>query len=141
MFKIGKLFHLTHVVDDLEAVDRWYDDVFSVTRFYNGYEELAGRNASLIAIGDVIMEPMMPARVENFKNPSVKRFHERFGQHFHRSWPSPGFSERQAASARTGRRRHHHPRAGSSLWDGSGLYPAHAPKRSTVKLVYLDLTE
>ena len=75
MFKIGKLFHLTHVVDDLEAVDRWYDDVFSVTRFYNGYEELAGRNASLIAIGDVIMEPMMPARVENFKNPSVKRFH------------------------------------------------------------------
>ena len=42
MFTIGKLFHLTHVVDDLEAVDRWYDEVFSVTRFYNGYEELAG---------------------------------------------------------------------------------------------------
>ena len=83
MFTIGKLFHLTHVVDDLEAVDRWYDDVFSVTRFYNGYEELAGRNASLIAIGDVIMEPMMPARVANLRNPSVKRFHERFGQHFH----------------------------------------------------------
>ena len=86
MFTIGKLFHLTHVVDDLEAVDRWYDDVFSVTRFYNGYEELAGRNASLIAIGDVIMEPMMPARVENLRNPSVKKFHDRFGQHcpFHR---------------------------------------------------------
>ena len=83
MFTIGKLFHLTHVVDDLEAVDRWYDDVFSVTRFYNGYEELAGRNASLIAIGDVIMEPMMPARVANLRNPSVKRFHDRFGQHFH----------------------------------------------------------
>ena len=83
MFTIGKLFHLTHVVDDLEAVDRWYDDVFSVTRFYNGYEELAGRNASLIAVGDVIMEPMMPARVENLRNPSVKRFHDRFGQHFH----------------------------------------------------------
>ena len=70
-------------MDDLEAVDRWYDDVFSVSRFYNGYEELAGRNASLIAIGDVIMEPMMPARVENLRNPSVKRFHDRFGQHFH----------------------------------------------------------
>ncbi len=83
MFKIGKLFHLTHVVDDLEAVDKWYDDLFSVTRFYNGYEELAGRNASLIAIGDVIMEPMMPARVEPLKNPSVKKFHDRFGQHFH----------------------------------------------------------
>lgn len=83
MFNIGKLFHLTHVVDDLEAVDRWYDEVFAVNRFYNGYEELAGRNASLIAIGDVIMEPMMPAGVEPLKNPSVKKFHDRFGQHFH----------------------------------------------------------
>lgn len=83
MFKIGKLFHLTHVVDDLPAVDKWYDDVFSVTRFYNGYEKLAGREASLIAIGDVIMEPMMPARKENLRNLSVKKFHDRFGQHFH----------------------------------------------------------
>jgi catechol 2,3-dioxygenase-like lactoylglutathione lyase family enzyme len=83
MFKIGKLFHLTHVVDDLPAVDKWYDDVFSVTRFYNGYEKLAGREASLIAIGDVIMEPMMPARRENLRNLSVKKFHDRFGQHFH----------------------------------------------------------
>jgi len=83
MFKIGKLFHLTHVVNDLDVVDKWYDEVFSVTRFYHGYEKLAGREASLIAIGDVIMEPMMPARVENLRNLSVKKFHDRFGQHFH----------------------------------------------------------
>ncbi len=83
MFKIGKLFHLTHVVNNLDAVDTWYDDVFSVTRFYHGYEKLAGREASLIAIGDVIMEPMMPAHVENLRNQSVKKFHDRFGQHFH----------------------------------------------------------
>lgn len=83
MFKIGKLFHLTHVVDDLPTVDKWYDDVFSVNRFYNGYEKLAGREASLIAIGDVVMEPMMPARRENLRNLSVKKFHDRFGQHFH----------------------------------------------------------
>jgi extradiol dioxygenase family protein len=83
MFKIGKLFHLTHVVDDLAAMDRWYDEVFAVNRFYHGYEKLAGRDASLIAIGEVIMEPMSPAKVENLKNPSVKKFHDRFGQHFH----------------------------------------------------------
>jgi len=83
MFKIGKLFHLTHVVSDLAAVDQWYDDVFSVTRYYRGYERLAGRDASLIAIGEVIMEPMMPARVANLQNQSVKKFHDRFGQHFH----------------------------------------------------------
>lgn len=83
MFKIGKLFHLTHVVDDLKAVDQWYDEVFAVHRFYNGYEELAGRDASLITIGDVVMEPMSPAKVENLRNQSVKKFHDRFGQHFH----------------------------------------------------------
>ncbi len=83
MFKIGKLFHLTHVVDDLTAVDKWYDEIFAVNRFYHGYEKLAGRDASLIAIGDVVMEPMSPAKVENLRNQSVKKFHDRFGQHFH----------------------------------------------------------
>jgi len=83
MFKIGKLFHFTHVVDDLNEVDRWYDDVFSVERFYHGYEELAGRDASLVAIGDVVLEPMAPANVEPLRNPSVKKFHDRFGQHPH----------------------------------------------------------
>jgi hypothetical protein len=42
MFKIGKLFHLTHVVSDLAAVDEWYDDVFGVTRFYRGYDKAGG---------------------------------------------------------------------------------------------------
>src|SRR6266853_1938268 len=64
MFKIGKLFHMTHVVSDLAAVDKWYDDVFGVTRFYRGYERMAGRDASLIAIGEVVMEPMMPAQLD-----------------------------------------------------------------------------
>lgn len=83
MFKIGKLFHLTHVLSDLAAADKWYDEIFGVTRFYRGYEKMAGREASLIAIGDVVMEPMMPARVVNLHNQSVKKFHDRFGQHFH----------------------------------------------------------
>lgn len=83
MFKIGKLFHLTHVVNDLNAVDKWYDDVFSCKRFYKGYEKLAGRDASLLVIGEVLMEPMMPAKRENLRNLSVKKFHDRFGQHFH----------------------------------------------------------
>jgi len=83
MFKIGKLFHLTHVVSDLNAVDKWYDDIFAVTRYYHGFAKAAGRDASLIAIGDVIMEPMTPAKVEGLRNQSVKRFHDRFGEHFH----------------------------------------------------------
>ena len=83
MFKIGKLFHLTHVVSDLNAVDKWYDEVFAVTRYYHGFAKAVVRDASLIAIGDVIMEPMTPSKVEGLRNQSVKRFHERFGEHFH----------------------------------------------------------
>ena len=83
MFKIGKLFHLTHVVGDLTPVDRWYDEVFACTRYYHGFAKAAGRDASLLAIGDVIMEPMSPANVPNLRNQSVKRFHDRFGQHLH----------------------------------------------------------
>ncbi len=83
MFKIGKLFHLTHVVSDLKAVDKWYDDIFAVTRYYHGFAKAAGRDASLIAIGNVIMEPMTPSKVEGLRNQSVKRFHDRFGEHFH----------------------------------------------------------
>ena len=33
MFKIGKEFHLLHVVSDLDAADEWYDRVFSARRF------------------------------------------------------------------------------------------------------------
>jgi catechol 2,3-dioxygenase-like lactoylglutathione lyase family enzyme len=105
MFKIGKLFHLTHVVSDLAAVDQWYDEVFSVTRYYRGYEKLAGRDASLIAIGEVIMEPMMPARVANLQNQSVKKFHDRFGQHFHSiAWYVDNVQEISAQLDRNGLR-------------------------------------
>lgn len=105
MFKIGKLFHLTHVVSDLAAVDQWYDEVFAVTRYYRGYEKLAGRDASLIAIGDAIMEPMMPARVANLQNQSVKKFHDRFGQHFHSiAWYVDNVQEISAQLDRNGLR-------------------------------------
>ena len=63
MFKIGKIFHLTHVVKDLAACDRWYDEIFAVNRFYHGYEKLAAREASLVLIGDLVMEPVMLAKV------------------------------------------------------------------------------
>jgi catechol 2,3-dioxygenase-like lactoylglutathione lyase family enzyme len=83
MFKIGKEFHLTHVVGDLRTVDRWYDDIFAVTRYLHGPVKVAGRNASLIAIGDLIVEPMEPLRIPNLRNQSVTRFHARFGDHLH----------------------------------------------------------
>jgi catechol 2,3-dioxygenase-like lactoylglutathione lyase family enzyme len=83
MFKIGKLFHLTHVVSDLNAVDKWYDDVFSCQRFYRAYMPEAKRDASLVAISDFVMEPIMLAKVPGAENSPIGKFYARFGQHFH----------------------------------------------------------
>jgi catechol 2,3-dioxygenase-like lactoylglutathione lyase family enzyme len=83
MFNILKIFHLTHVVADLRTVDQWYDDIFSPTRYLHGPVKIAGRNASLIAIGDLIVEPMEPLRDPNLPNQSVRRFLDRHGDHLH----------------------------------------------------------
>ena len=83
MFKIGKIFHLTHVVKDLAAVDRWFDEIFAVNRFYHGYEKLAAREASLVLIGDLVMEPVMLAKVPDADRTPIGKFLARFGQHFH----------------------------------------------------------
>src|SRR5688572_26595443 len=83
MLRIGELFHLTHVVEDLSAADRWYDEVFSPCRFYRGYMKAAVREASLLAIGDTVMEPMQLARVEGAEQSPIGRFLKRFGPTFH----------------------------------------------------------
>lgn len=83
MLRIGKLGHLAHVVDDLKAADAWYDDVFSVHRFYHKYLEVPKREASLVAIGDFVMEPMMSSRVPGAEATPLAKFYARFGPRFH----------------------------------------------------------
>jgi hypothetical protein len=83
MFTIRKLFHLTHVVRNLDAADQWYDDVFSVNRFYRGYEERAVRHASLVTIGELVMEPVQLANVPGAEKSPIGKFQARFGQRFH----------------------------------------------------------
>ncbi|MBI3303761.1 MAG: VOC family protein [Deltaproteobacteria bacterium] len=83
MFRIGKLFHLTHVVSDLDAADTWYDEVFAVWRFYRAYMKPAVREASLLTIGDFVMEPVQLARVPGAEQSPIGKFYARFGQRFH----------------------------------------------------------
>jgi hypothetical protein len=83
MFTIGKLFHLTHVVSDLDAADAWYDEVFSVCRFYRAYMKPAVREASLLTISDCVMEPVQLARVPGAEKSPIGKFYARFGQRFH----------------------------------------------------------
>jgi len=84
MFKIGKEFHLLHVVSDLDAVDGWYDEVFAVRRFVRNSMKAAMRKASLVLIGDFVMEPAQPLRrAPGWEKSALGKFYSRYGQHFH----------------------------------------------------------
>lgn len=82
-FNVGKLFHLAHLVDDLDAVDRWYDDIFACERFYRRYEKAARREASLLVISDIIMEPIMPSSAPEDAATPLGKFKARFGNRLH----------------------------------------------------------
>jgi len=82
-FAVGKLFHLAHLVDDLDAVDRWYDDIFDCVRFYRRYEKAALREASLLVISDIIMEPIMPSAAPEAAGSPLGKFRRRFGDRLH----------------------------------------------------------
>src|SRR5579864_1709011 len=83
MFRIGKEFHLLHVVSDLDAADEWYDRIFSVRRFVRNYMKAAMRKASLVLIGDFVMEPAQPVQKPGWEKSALGKFYQRYGQHFH----------------------------------------------------------
>jgi len=83
---IGKIFHLIHMTGDLPALEAWYDDVFSVRRGWldNHYLESERRDASLVALADVIIEPLAPSFAdEDWAQFPLGRFYNRFGNHWH----------------------------------------------------------
>jgi catechol 2,3-dioxygenase-like lactoylglutathione lyase family enzyme len=83
MFKIGKEFHLLHVVSDLDAADEWYDRIFAVRRFVRNYMKAAMRKASLVLIGDFVMEPAQPVQKPGWEKSALGKFYTRYVQHFH----------------------------------------------------------
>lgn len=84
-FKIGKNFHIIHMTDDLKQLDAWYYDIFSVQRFMpDSYGAAEIRDASLVLIGELCVEPLAPAfRVEGWDKKPLGRFFNRKGKRFH----------------------------------------------------------
>ncbi len=84
-FTIGKNFHIIHMTDDLKALDAWYYDVFSVQRFMpESYMPTEVRDASLVLIGTLCVEPLAPAfRVEGWEGMPLGRFYRRFHNRWH----------------------------------------------------------
>lgn len=83
---IGRIFHIIHVTADLPALEAWYDDVFSVRRGFLDHDYMPGekRDASLVVLGDTVIEPLAPAfRVEGWDAMPLGRFFKRFGSHWH----------------------------------------------------------
>jgi len=83
---IGKLFHVIHMTGDLAALESWYDRVFSVRRGFLDHNYMPGekRDASLVVLGDCVIEPLAPAfRVEGWESMPLGRFYRRFGRHWH----------------------------------------------------------
>lgn len=78
MFELPKVFHVSHVVDDLDVAMKWYDDLFS-PRVWQ-HTELWGTSLALLVVGDVVMMPMQPA-LDPPSSPG--KFKMRFGQRLH----------------------------------------------------------
>ena len=85
MFKIGKLYHVIHVVDDFDAAERWYADVFAVRilKERNIMRE-AMREANLSAIGpNMIVEPLRSIDGPGVEHSAIWKFQRRYGRHWH----------------------------------------------------------
>jgi catechol 2,3-dioxygenase-like lactoylglutathione lyase family enzyme len=83
---IGKLFHIIHMTGDLPSLEAWYDDVFSVRRGFLDHHYMEGekRDASLVVLGNCVIEPLAPAfRVDGWEVMPLGRFYKRFGNHWH----------------------------------------------------------
>ena len=80
MFQIGDVFHITHVVDDVDVAVEWYADVFSPIVFQRTDLEVLGSRLALQVIGDVVLMPM--SQMEGIPT-SIGKFRQRVGTHLH----------------------------------------------------------
>lgn len=82
---IGRVFHIAHVVEELAPLDRWYDEVFAPVRgvMDNNYAPRLERMASLLVIGDTVIEAMSPSDKPEAASLPIGRFQSKFGRHWH----------------------------------------------------------
>lgn len=82
--RIGKLFHLTPLVDDLSAAEAFFNNVFSPLCVYRDYSPHWHRDAAILAIADTVIEPMQPyPPAEGQKGTSWFRYIDKFGPKVH----------------------------------------------------------
>lgn len=80
MFTIDRTYHVTHVVDDIDATTDWYDDVFSPLVLTERSDGPQGVALTLNLVDDIVMMPMSSTPGHDS---APGRFHARFGEHMH----------------------------------------------------------
>jgi hypothetical protein len=83
---IDEIYHIIHLNDALPPLDSWYDDVFSPRRgmMDNHYSSNEQRYASLLTIGDCVIEALAPSQdVEGWDAMPIGRYYKKFGPHWH----------------------------------------------------------
>lgn len=84
-FRIGRNFHVIQMTDDFRELDGWYYDIFSVQRYMpDSYGSAEVRDASLVLLGDLCIEPLAPAfRMEGWDDMPLGRYYRRHGRRLH----------------------------------------------------------
>ncbi len=84
--RIGKLFHLTPLVDDLAPAEYFFNSVFAPLCMMRNYAELWHRHAAIYIIGETSIEPMHCLAREpgsGQEETSWYRYAQRFGPRVH----------------------------------------------------------
>ncbi|MBW8824895.1 MAG: VOC family protein [Acidobacteria bacterium] len=86
---VREFFHLMHIVDDFDAAEAFFGDLFSPVTFVpKHWSDLDKRFASLARVGDdFVLELMEVSTLDADQSAPLPKFRSRFGQHFHSlSW-------------------------------------------------------
>lgn len=83
---IGMMIHVIHMSDDVQKLNRFYEDVFGGLHFMGvdepNYLPIEDRYAGLFMVSDVCIETMAPKMPADPKKP-VGKFYTKFGEHLH----------------------------------------------------------
>ncbi|HXY93468.1 MAG TPA: VOC family protein [Acidimicrobiia bacterium] len=83
-FRIGKLFHLTPLVDSLADAEFFFNTVFAPVCMMRNYSSHWHRHAAIYVIADLSIEPMQPLAFEDGRpDTSWYRYMDRYGPHIH----------------------------------------------------------
>lgn len=85
-YGMGQMIHVIHMTDDVEKLNRFYEDVFGGLCYLGVDEpnwlEIEDRWAGLWMVSDVCIETMAPNMPVDVTKP-VGKFYDKYGQHLH----------------------------------------------------------